>query len=185
MEREKAFELLKTHLKNDNLIKHCLASEAVMRALAARLGADAELWGLAGLLHDIDVELTAGDLTRHTLEAEKILKENGLPPELIEAVKMHNEAAQGGRRRGGMFQIALAAGETITGLITATTLVYPDRKLSSVKTASVIKRMKDKRFAATVDRSIILECEALGLKLEDFAELALGAMRSVAPELGL
>ena len=185
MERAKAFELLKTHLKNENLIRHCLASEAVMRALAARLGADAELWGQAGLLHDIDVELTAGDLARHTLEAERILKENGLPPELIEAVKMHNEAAHGGRRRSEVFHRALAAGETITGLITATALVYPDRRLASVKTASVTKRMKDKRFAATIDRSIILECEGLGLKLEEFAELALGAMRGVAPELGL
>ena len=185
MDRTAALELLKAHLKNENLVKHCLASEAVMRALAARLGADAELWGLAGLLHDIDVELTAGDLKRHTLEAEKILKENGLPGELVDAVKMHNEAAHGGLRRSSVFHKALAAGETITGLITATALVYPDRKLSSVKTSSVTKRMKDKRFAATVDRSIILECEALGLKLEDFAELALGAMRAIAPELGL
>ncbi len=185
MEREKALELLKTYVKNDNLIKHCLASEAVLRALAARLGADAELWALAGLLHDIDVELTAGDLKRHTLEAEKILKENGLPPELVEAVKMHNEAAHGGLRRAEPFHKALAAGETITGLITATALVYPDRKLASVKASSVTKRMKDKRFAASVDRSIILECEALGLKLEEFVELALGAMRAAAPELGL
>jgi len=185
MHRTTALELLKIHVKNENLVKHCLASEAVMRALAAKLGADAELWGLAGLLHDIDAELTAGNLKRHTLEAEKILKENGLPAELIEAVKMHNEAAHNGLRRSDIFHKALAAGETITGLITATAMVYPDRKLASVKTSSVIKRMKDKRFAATVDRSIILECEALGLKLEDFAELSLGAMRAVAAELGL
>ena len=185
MQREKALELLRTHLKNENLVKHCLASEAVLRALAARLGADAELWGLAGLLHDIDVELTAGDLKRHTLEAENILRASGLPEELVEAVKMHNEAAHDGRRRSAVFHRALAAGETITGLITASALVYPDRKLASVKASSVVKRMKDKRFAASVDRSIILECEALGLKLEEFVELALAAMRAVAPELGL
>lgn len=185
MEREQALELLRTHLKNENLVRHCLASEAVMRALAARLGADAELWGLAGLLHDVDVELTAGDLSRHTLEAEKILKAQGYPAELVDAVKMHNEAAHGGRKRSEAFHRALAAGETITGLITATALVYPDRKLSSVKVSSVVKRMKDKRFAATVDRSIIMECEALGLKLEEFVELALGAMRSISAELGL
>ncbi|HNW44347.1 MAG TPA: HDIG domain-containing protein [Elusimicrobiales bacterium] len=185
MDRNKALELLKANLKNENLVKHCLASEAVLRALAARLGADSELWGLAGLLHDIDVELTAGDLKRHTLEAEKILKENGLPEELVEAVKLHNEAAHGGLRRSSAFHRALAAGETITGLITATALVYPDRKLASVKLSSVTKRMKDKRFAASVDRSIILECEALGLTLDEFAGLALGAMLAVAPELGL
>jgi len=185
MQREKALELLKTHVKNENLVKHCLASEAVLRALAVRLNGDAELWGLAGLLHDIDVELTAGDLSRHTLEAERILTENGLPGELIEAVKMHNEAAHGGKKRADAFQRALAAGETVTGLITATALVYPDRRLASVKTSSVVKRMKDKRFAASVDRGIILECEALGLKLEEFVELSLGAMRAIAGDLGL
>ena len=185
MEREKALELLKKYVKNDNLIKHCLASEAVMRALAARLGADQELWALAGLLHDIDVELTAGDLKRHTLEAEKILKENGLPPELVEAVKMHNEAAHGGLRRAELFHKALAAGETITGLITATALVYPDRKLAGVKASSVLKRMKDKRFAASVDRGIIMECEQIGIPIAEFVELALNAMRGISDQLGL
>jgi putative nucleotidyltransferase with HDIG domain len=185
MERERALELLKTHVKNENMIKHCLASEAVMRALAARLGADAELWGLAGLLHDLDVELTAGDLARHTHEAGRILLEHGLPEGLVEAVKLHNEAAHPGRRRSETFQRALASAETVTGLITATALVYPDKKLASVKTSSVVKRMKDKRFAASVDRAIILECEALGLTLEEFVELALGAMRGISADLGL
>ena len=185
MERQKALELLRTHLKNENLVRHCLASEAVMRALAARLGADAELWGLAGLLHDIDVELTAGDLARHTHEAVRILIENGLPEDLIEAVKMHNEAAHGGLKRSEAFHRALAAGETITGMITATAMVYPDRKLASVKASSVTKRMKDKRFAASVDRGIIMECEALGLKLDEFVELSLGAMRGISADLGL
>ncbi len=185
MEREKALELLKTHVGNGNLIKHCLASEAVMRALAARLGADPALWGLAGLVHDIDVELTAGDPTRHTIEAERILKEQGFTESLIEAVKMHNEAAHGGRKRAELFHKALAAAETVTGLITATALVYPDRKLASVKASSVVRRMKDKRFAASVDRGIIMECEALGLKLEEFVELSLAAMRGIAGDLGL
>ncbi|MCX5785781.1 MAG: HDIG domain-containing protein [Elusimicrobia bacterium] len=184
MEREKALELLKKHVKNENLVKHCLASEAVMRALALRLGADAEIWAMAGLLHDIDVELTGGDLKRHTLEAEKILTENGLAPEIIEAVKMHNETAHG-KSRAEIFHKALAAGETITGLVTATALVYPDKKLSSVKTSSVVKRMKDKRFAASIDRSVIMECEQIGIPLEEFAALSVEAMRGVATELGL
>jgi putative nucleotidyltransferase with HDIG domain len=185
MEREKALELLRAHVKNENLVRHCLASEAVMRALAARLGADPGLWALAGLLHDIDVEATAGDLTRHTLEAERILMAHGLPAELIEAVKMHNEAAQGGKKRSDRFHLALAAGETVTGLITASALVTPERKLAAVKAASVVKRMKDKRFAASVDRAIIRECEAAGLGLEEFVQLALDAMRAIAPDLGL
>jgi putative nucleotidyltransferase with HDIG domain len=184
MDRNAALELLRKHVKNENLVKHCLASEAVMRALAVRLGADQELWGLAGLLHDVDAELTAGDLKRHTLEAEKILLAGGLPGELVEAVKMHNEAAHSVKREQ-LFHKALAAGETVTGLITATALVYPDKKLASVKVSSVVKRMKDKRFAASVDRGIIMECEALGLKLEEFVELSLAAMLAIAPDLGL
>ena len=185
MERIKALELLRSHVSNENMVRHCLASEAVLKSLAQRFGEDQELWGLAGLLHDIDVELTAGDPSRHTHEAERILRENGLPEPLIEAVKLHNAEAHPGRTRTERLHLALAAGETVTGLITATALVYPDRKLSSVKASSVTKRMKDRRFAATVDRGIIMECEKLGLTLDEFVELSLGAMRSVAADLGL
>lgn len=185
MQRDEALELLRAHVKNANMIKHCLASEAVMRALAPRLGGDPELWGLAGLLHDLDVELTEGDPARHTHEAGRILRERGLPEPLVEAVLLHNEAAHRGRRRSEIFHRALAAAETVTGLITATTLVYPDKRLASVKASSVTKRMKDKRFAATVDRGIIMECELLGLKLDEFVALALDAMQKIAPDLGL
>ncbi|HBA60464.1 MAG TPA: hydrolase [Elusimicrobia bacterium] len=184
MDRNKALELLRQHVKNENLVKHCIASEAVMRALAARLGGDPELWGLTGLLHDIDVEITAGDIMRHTHEAARILAENGLPAELVEAVKMHNASAHG-KARSELFHKALAAGETMTGLITATALVYPDKKLSSVKVSSVVKRMGDRRFAASVDRDVIRECAEIGIPLEEFAALSLEAMRGVAGELGL
>jgi uncharacterized protein len=184
MERTKAFELLKTHVKNEALIRHCLATEAIMRALALKLGGDQDKWGVTGLLHDIDVELTAGDITRHTLEAEKILREHDCAADIIEAVKMHNEAATG-KRREELFHKALAAGETITGLVMATAMVYPDKKLASVKPTSIIKRMKDKRFAAGVDRNIVMECEQIGIPLPEFAELALTAMRGISAELGL
>jgi len=184
MNREQALELLKKHVTNENMIKHSLATEAVMRALAARLGADAELWGVTGLIHDIDVELTAGDIAKHTLEAEKILREHNYTAEVIDAVKMHNEAASL-KKREAVFHKALAAGETVTGLITATTLVYPDRKLASVKASSVVKRMKDKRFAASVDRGVVLECEQIGIPITEFVELALNAMRGISDQLGL
>ena len=184
MDREKTLELLKSRVKNENMIKHCLATEAVMLALGARLGADAPLWGLTGLIHDLDVEMTEGDLARHTLEAEKILREHNYAAELIEAVKMHNEAASN-KKREELFHKALAAGETITGLITATALVYPDRKLAGVKASSVLKRMKDKRFAASVDRGIIMECEQIGIPIAEFVELALNAMRGISDQLGL
>ncbi len=184
MDENSALELLKTKVKNPNMIKHCIASMAVMRALAKRLGGDENLWALAGLLHDIDVELTENSIKEHTKEAEKILKENGLPAELIEAVKMHNPAAWGFKSQN-KFHTALRCGETVTGLIIATALVYPDKKLSSVKVSSVLKRMKDKRFAAGADRETIAEAEALGLTMEEFVELALKAMQGVSDRLSL
>jgi len=155
-----------------------------MRAAARRLGQDEEVWGLAGLLHDLDVELTGGDLKVHGLKTVEILSARGVAPEIVDAVKMHNEDAHG-IKRSTVFQKALAACETITGLVTATTLVYPDRKLASVKPASVVKRMKEKLFAASVDRDIIRECEAIGIPLAEFAELAVSAMRGISTELGL
>ncbi|HKK02267.1 MAG TPA: HDIG domain-containing protein [Desulfuromonadales bacterium] len=182
--REKALELLDTHVKTPNMRNHCLAAEAVMRALAVRLGTDPDQWGLAGLLHDLDAESTADDMTRHTREAEPLLREAGVSEPLIRAIRMHNEAAND-ERRSDLFHHALAAGETITGLIVATTLVYPDRKLASVKPKSVRKRMKEKAFAAGVDRGIVMECEALGLSLEEFIEICLEAMTGIAGELGL
>jgi putative nucleotidyltransferase with HDIG domain len=171
-------------VKNENMVKHCLAAEAVMRALAERLGEDKETWGLAGLLHDLDVEITNADLNVHGLETVKMLEQHGIDPEIVEAVKMHNEQAHG-EKRSALFHHALAAGETITGLIIATTLVYPDKKLASVKPKSIVKRMKEKAFARSVDRDIIRECEQIGVPLNEFAELALKAMQGISDELGL
>ena len=184
IDRAQAWALLREHVKNPNMLRHCLASEAVMRASARRLGQDEEVWGLAGLLHDLDVELTGGDLKVHGLRSVEMLTARGVAPEIVDAIKMHNEAAHG-LKRSTVFQKALAACETITGLVTATTLVYPDKKLASVKPSSVVKRMKEKAFAASVDRDIIRECEAIGIPLAEFAELAVAAMRAIAADLGL
>ena len=155
-----------------------------MRALARRMGRDEEKWGLAGLLHDLDIEMVQGDLTVHGLETERILSEYDVDPEIIDAVVMHNEALTSIKRQTE-FAHALAAGETITGLIIATAMVYPDKKLASVKTKSIVKRMKEKAFAASVNRDNIMECEKIGIPLAEFAELALNAMREVDKQLGL
>lgn len=184
MTREKAIELLDKYIKNERMKSHCYASEVVLRALAKRLGRDEDQWGLAGLLHDIDVEITDADPKRHALESEPILREAGMDEESIEAIMLHNEEATG-IARSKEFHHALAAGETITGLIVATTLVYPDKKLASVKSKSVTKRMKQKAFAASVSRETIRECELIGIPLAEFAELAVNAMREISDELGL
>ena len=184
MTRHEAQALLAAHVKSERMLDHCYASEAVLRALASRLGKDVEKWGLAGLLHDIDIEAVGGDLTRHCCEAEKILEAAGLDPEIVDAVKMHNEAVCG-KPRQTEFQHALAAGETVTGLIVATALVYSDKKIASVKVKSITKRMKEKAFAASVNRDRIRECEKIGLSLDEFVEISLGAMRGIADRIGL
>ena len=184
MIRGEAIELLNQYIKNERMLNHCYAAEAVMRALARRLGKDEEKWGIAGLLHDLDIELVNGDLTVHTLETEKILKTNGVDPEIIDTIKMHNEEAWG-MKRNTVFHHALAAGETVTGMIVAAALVYPDKKLASVKAKSVSKRMKEKAFAASVNRDTIMECERLGLPLDEFVEICLQAMKEISDHLGL
>lgn len=184
IDRPQALKLLHSHLAQPNMIKHSLASEAVMRALARRLDEDEELWGLAGLLHDLDAEATANDMANHTHLAVKILADIGVAPQIIDAIHMHNEAAHG-QKRSTRLQHALAAGETITGLITATALVYPDQKLASVKPKSVRKRIKERQFAAGADRDIIKECEQIDIPLADFCDLSLEAMQAIAADLGL
>jgi putative nucleotidyltransferase with HDIG domain len=184
MNREEALDLLRKYVKNDRMIAHCISSEAVMRDVAIHLNQDAQKWALAGLLHDIDVEITNGDSFVHALEAENILKPFNINDEIIDAIRMHNEVAVG-ISRSTIFQHALACCETITGLITATTMVYPDKKVASVKPSSVVKRMKEKHFAASVKRENILECEKIGIPLPQFAEIAIKAMCSVSEEIGL
>jgi putative nucleotidyltransferase with HDIG domain len=181
--RENALKLLNQHIRNENMIRHCLASESVLRAIAQKLGKDQEEWGLAGLLHDIDVEITNANPYKHGPFAAGML-DGLLTPEAVDAIVMHNEVATG-KERTTVFQHALAAGETITGLIMATALVYPDKKLASVKAKSITKRMKEKAFAASVKRENILECELIGIPIQDFAEMTLGAMQEISDELGM
>lgn len=182
--REQAFELLKTHVKNEKTIIHCLCSEAVMRAVARRLDRDEEKWGLTGLLHDIDMEVTDGDPHTHALKAEELLAEYDPDEDMLDAIRMHNDMATG-KERSTEFQHALAAGETITGLIYATTLVYPDKKIASVKYKSVRKRMKEPSFAASVKREHIMECEKIGIPLDEFIQISVDAMREISDEIGL
>lgn len=184
MDRNKAESLLKKYVKNDKMLYHSYSSEAVMRALAKHLGRDEEKWGLAGLLHDIDSEITNADPLKHGLVAEELLLDEGIDEDIVDAIKMHNEEATG-LERTTEFQHALAAGETITGLIYATALVYPDKRIKDVKTKSVTKRMKQNAFAASVSRENIMECEKLGLTLNDFAEIAVNAMKEIAEKIGL
>ncbi|MCX5901480.1 MAG: HDIG domain-containing protein, partial [Proteobacteria bacterium] len=130
--REEALALMEQHIPQDNLRCHCLATEAIMRQLALKLGADADEWGIAGLLHDLDYVETKDDMQRHGLITETVLKEKGVSPAITSAIKSHN-ADNLGLQRSTQFEHALVAAECITGLVVATALVYPDKKLASVK----------------------------------------------------
>jgi putative nucleotidyltransferase with HDIG domain len=184
MTREDAHKLLLDYVHSPKMLYHSYSSEAVMRALARKLGRNEEKWGLAGLLHDIDVEVTNADPKTHALVAVDILRKAGLEEDMIDAIKMHNEMATG-MPRTNEFQHALSAGETITGLIYATALVYPDKKIKDVKPSSILKRMKQSAFAASVSRENIMECEKAGIPLQEFVEISLDAMKGVAEQIGL
>jgi uncharacterized protein len=182
--REDAFELLTTHLKNEKLLSHCLAAEAIMRELAPIFDENPEMWAIAGLLHDIDYEITDGDPSRHGKEGAELLLNHGVSPVITDAILKHN--AEGlGLERTTVFHHALACAETMTGMIAATALVYPDKKIASVKPQSVTKRMKTPHFARSVNRDIIMECEAIGILLPDFVAISLKAMSGVAESIGL
>ena len=181
---EEALAFLQTHLKNPNLVKHCIATAAILRALARRFGEDEALWGTTGLFHDLDLDLVGQDMTRHARVTVDLLREKGFPEEGLQAILAHNGDVLGVEPRS-RFEIALLAAETTTGMIVATALVQPGRRLADVAVPSILKRMKEKRFAAGVDRSKIQLCERLGMTLEEFLGLSLAAMQGVADRMGL
>ena len=181
--RTEALKLLENNLGNINLIRHCLASEAVLRAVAEDRGEDIDLWGITGLLHDIDYELSSDDPKKHGMIASEMLADY-LPFESIHAIQSHN-ALHTGIERDTDFDYLLAAGESITGLIVAVALVYPDRKLASVKPKSILKRMNMSAFARSVPRETIRECSKAGYDLDVFVGLALDAMKGIAEDIGL
>jgi len=185
--RDEALRLLKTYLRNDRMIKHCIAVEAIMRALARKLGENEELWGIVGLLHDIDYEVVGKDLSRHGLVgAYEILKDK-LPQQALEAIAAHNEltGVKPTTPEAEKILHALRASDHMSGLIIATALVMPSKKLAEVKPKSVKKKFKSKDFARGVSRDRIREVEKLGISLSEFIELSLNALKSIAGELGL
>ena len=182
--RDDAMELLKIHLRNEKLISHCVAAEAIMRALAEKFGEDPDGWGVAGLLHDLDFELVEEDPARHGNRAAEMLRQTGVHEDVVNAIRKHN--AEGlGLQRSTRFEYALTCAESITGLIVATALVYPDKKLASVKVKSVTKRMKTPHFARAVSRERIMECEKIDIPIQEFVGISLAAMQGIAEELGL
>ncbi len=183
MTREEALNSIKANIENENLIKHMLATEAIMRALAKRLGEDEEEWGLTGLLHDIDMELTQGNMHSHSKLGADLAKELGASETMVHAILCHNEAH--GIPRETKLDKALFCVDPLTGLITAAALVRPDKKLAGLEASSVIKKFKQKGFAAGVNRQQITQCSEIGIEFDQFIELGLVAMKGIAADLGL
>lgn len=182
MTRDDAFALVRGRLGDSATFAHCLACEACMRALAAHLGEDAELWGLTGLVHDLDLDECEGDPERHALVGAEVLGRAGAPEPVIRAVLGHNNKIP----RETRLEKALWVVDPTTGFITAAALIRPSRSTADLGVSSVKKRMKDKRFAAAVNREQMRACEAeLGLDLDAFLGICLAAMDGVRDAIGL
>lgn len=183
MTREELLDSVNENVENKNLVKHMLATEAIMRALARRLGEDEEEWGLTGLLHDIDVELTGEDMSTHSKLGADLARELGASDSMAHAILCHNEAH--GVPQETKLDKALFCADPLTGLITAAALVRPNKKLAGLEAKSVLKRFKEKSFAAGAGREQISQCSELGFGLDEFVELGLEAMKGIADDLGL
>ncbi|KPK63542.1 phosphohydrolase [candidate division WOR_3 bacterium SM23_42] len=181
MTRDEAFRLLAERLKNKNLFKHCLAVEACLKTLARKLGENEHIWGLAGLLHDIDYEETGADPTRHGLVGAELLERLGLDDQLVRAVKAHS----GHLPPSSNLDWALFACDPLTGLIVASALMHPDKKLRALDVDFLRRRFKEKRFAAGANREQIGACKNLGMELDDFMQVCLEGMQGVSEDLGL
>ncbi len=181
MTREQALELVEQHVKNRNLVKHCLAVEACMRDFAARFGQDPEPWGLAGLLHDLDYEYTVEKPAEHTEKTAAMLAGQGLGEEIIHAIKAHNLRVEPVSK----MDLSLLTIDPASGFVIACALMHPDKKLGSLDLAFLRKRFKEKSFAKGASREQMEGCARLGMALDEFLTLCLGAMQRIAPQLGL
>ncbi len=181
MTRAQALDLLQQHLKNRNLVKHCLAVEGCMKEFAVYFGQDPESWGLAGLLHDLDYEYTVQTPAVHTEKTAELLAEYFLADEIIHAIKAHNMRVEPSSK----MDISLLTIDPASGFIIACALMHPEKKLASLDLAFLKKRFKEKSFAKGASREQMETSTRLGLTLDEFLQLCLQAMQKISSELGL
>ncbi len=182
LNRDDALALLKKYVKSENLVKHCIATAAVMREIAREIGEDENKWETIGILHDIDYDLVNGDMSQHGLKAGEILSEEGLSEDIIEVIRTHNHMIFGNYKKPVEF--ALQAADSVSGLIIACALVKKG-KISDVTPKTVKKKFKEKSFAAGCDRDRIREIEKLNIDLSKLYELGIRGLIDVREELGL
>ena len=181
--REDAWNLLTAYNQSDSLRKHALAVEGVMRYFARKYGEDESVWGIIGLIHDLDYEQFPD---QHCIKTEAILRENGWPEDYIRAVISHGYGICTDVEPRATMEKVLYAVDELTGLVTTTALVRPSKSVMDLKAKSVKKKWKDKRFAAGVDRSIIEKGAAmLEVELSELITDTIMGMREVADDIGL
>jgi putative nucleotidyltransferase with HDIG domain len=181
--REQALDIVREHVKNENLVRHMLAVEAAMRFYARNYSADEETWGISGLLHDFDWEIHPS-LEHHPQDGAPILRERGVDEEIVRAVLSHAEHT--GVPRESTLEKALYACDEITGLITAVALVRPSRSIHDVKISSVKKKWRDKSFAAGTHREDMMTAfEEFGVEPWEHVGNVIEAMKMIAKELDL
>jgi len=184
MKKEEALNLIQEKLKNQNFIKHSLAVSSSMEGLAEYFKEDKEKWAVAGLLHDIDYEETKNDMKSHSKLGFKMLKNLGIDAKICNAVLSHNEIH--GISPQDLMAKALYCVDPLTGLIVASTLVLPDRKIESLTVQNILNRFQEKSFARGANREIIKKCEELlNMSLEDFISICLKSMKNVSQNIGL
>ncbi len=180
LSRADGLKLVRNHVGNKNLVKHMIATEGVMRVLSRHFKEDEETWAIAGLLHDLDYIETADDFSRHGFRTVDILRNEDVPEDVLHAIKAH----PGHVPRQTNMDKALFAVDPLTGLIVAAVLMHPDKKLLALDVKFIMRRFKEKRFAAGADRNQILACEEMGIPLEEFIAFGLQGMCEVSEELG-
>ncbi len=184
MNRDEAIKLIKEKLNDNNLVYHSISVGAIMKGVAKYFGEDENKWELCGVLHDIDYSETKDDPNKHSIVGAEYLKNLGFDDEFTNAVASHNERHKIGRE--SLLAKALYASDPLSGLIVATALVMPDKKINSVKLSSAMKKFKTKEFARGADREQIKTCESeLNIPLEKFIEIALESMKEIGEEIGL
>lgn len=183
MTREEALAILQKYLTNQILLKHSLATEATMRFIASYFGEDEEKWGITGLLHDADYELSKGHPEKHGLLLFQ--KEKNIPAEIMQAIKSHNADHTGVMPKTRM-DWAITCCDELTGLIVAATLLHPSKKINQVNVEFIMNKLRQKNFAREAHRDSIYLCqEKLGIPLIEFVTLTLRAMQQISNDLGL
>lgn len=185
--RNQAIELINLYNKDKSDINHYLESEVVMRFVARKLGEDENYYAMLGLLHDIDWGITKDDSVTHLTKAPKILSEAGFDEDFIDVIVSHGFgfdcAGLIDKKRTKKIEFALASSETVTGLVHSYALMR--KTMEGMEVSGLKKKFKDKKFAAGVNRQIILECENIGIPLDDFLKIAIDAITSIAKEVDL